>query len=495
MPITENERIAQIIAAGAKTAMDIEQIILLNLSEWKSSHKRAEMLKGERYYRNKTDILDRERTAIGESGAKETVGNLANNKLVNGFFRKLVDQKVGYLLSKPLSIQTDNKDYQEQMSSFFGKSMLKMLQNVGKESIKKGIAWLHVYYNETGLLSFMRIPSEEIIPLWRDAAHTDLQAVIRTYEVETYEGTRRTTVTKVEWWDVNGVKRYVLQGGLVPDVEVGDTGSHFVVAKGDLESPSNWERVPFIAFKYNEEEQSLLALIKSLVDDYDARKSDNSNNLEDLPNSIYVVKDFDGTKGAEFRKNISTYRVVFTTGEGDVDTISLEIDTEAYKNHQNQNRKDIYEFGRGVDSQSDKLGNSPSGIALKFIYADLDMDANIIETEFQSSLEQLRWFIDVHLVNTTSKDYTEETVDFILNRDILINEADAITNAKNSVGVISDETVISNHPWVTDVQDELDRLKKQQEADAELSQQYSELYGPPGVKGTQGAGTQRSGDV
>ena len=482
MAITENERIAQIIEAGAKTAMTIEKIILLEVSEWKNSPKRAEMLKGETYYRNKTDIVDRERTAIGQSGAKEVVGNLANNKLVNGFFRKLVDQKVGYLLSKPLNIQTDIEEYQKQLASFFGKSMLKLLQNVGKESIKKGMAWLHVYYNESGQLSFMRIPSEEIIPIWRDTAHTDLQAVIRTYEVETYEGTRRTTVTKIEWWDVNGVLRYDMQGGLVPDVEVGDKDSHFAIAKGDSETPANWERVPFIAFKYNEEEQSLLELIKSLVDDYDARKSDNANNLEDLPNSIYVVNEFDGTKGDEFRKNISTYRVVFTSGDGSVNTISLEINTEAYKNHQDQNRKDIYEFGRGVDSQSDKLGNSPSGIALKFIYADLDMDANIIETEFQSSLDQLRWFIDAHLANTTNKDYSSETVDFILNRDILINETDTITNAKNSVGIISDETIVSNHPWVANTQEELDRLKKQQEADMELSQQYSGLN-DPGVNG------------
>jgi SPP1 family phage portal protein len=124
-------------------------------------------------------------------------------------------------------------------------------------------------------------------------------------------------------------------------------------------------------------------------------------------------------------------------------------------------RKSIYEFGRGVDTQSDKFGNSPSGIALRFLYGDLDMDANIIETEFQASLEQLLWFVNQHLANTTNKDYSEFDVEFIFNRDILINETEAVTNAKDSVGVISDETIVANHPWVTNVQDELDRLKKE----------------------------------
>ncbi|WP_018306326.1 phage portal protein [Desulfitobacterium hafniense] len=485
MPIiTENQRITTIIKAGAKTAMNLEQIISLEISEWKTSKRRQEMLKGDAYYRNKTDILNRTRTVIGESGAKEPIGNLADNKLVNGFFRKLVDQKVGYLLSKPMSIQTDQEEYQKLLSSYFGKGNLRMFQSIGKEAIKKGIAWLHIYYNDAGQLSFMRIPSEQIIPLWRDAAHTDLQAVIRTYEVETYEGTRRVTVTKVEWWDTNGVKRYVLQAGgqygLVPDVEAGDEEPHFKVVKpGEGEAATetgvNWERVPFIAFKYNEEEQGLLELIKSLIDDYDSRKSDNTNNLEDLPNSIYVVKDYGGADGASFRKNISMFRLVFTEGEGGVDTISLELDVEAYKTHMEMNRKDIFEFGRGVNNESDKLGNSPSGIALKFLYADLDMDANIIETEFQASLEQLRWFIDVHIANTTGTDYSGESVEFVFNRDIIISESEVITDIKNSVGLLSDETLIAQHPYVTDVQEELDRVMKQKEEEQRQFDDYGNL--------------------
>jgi len=465
----EMRRITSIIEAGAMSAMTIEQIIQTEVGEWKNAEKRKWMLTGERYYRNKTDVLDRERTAIGANGAKEQVGNLANNKLANGFVRKLVDQKVGYLLAKPLSIQTDDDKYQKLLTEYFSKNMLRLLQNIGKEAVNKGIAWLHVFYDEDGALSFKKIPSEQIIPLWKDADHTELDAVIRVYEVDVYEGLRRTTVTKVEWWDTNGVRRYVLQNGLVPDVEAGAESTHFsVLGIGESEQGMNWERVPFIAWKYNEEEQPLVELIKSLVDDYDSRKSDNANNLEDLPNSIYVVKGYGGTEAGEIRKNLSAFRIIKIDdpdGNAGVDTISLEIDTEAYKTHMDQNRRDIYEFGRGVDTQSEKFGGDKSGVALSFLYADLDMDANIIETEFQASLEQMRWFIDVHLANTIGTDYSEMTVDFIFNRDILINETDAITNAKNSVGIISDETIVANHPWVTDTRAELDRLEKQRSED------------------------------
>jgi SPP1 family phage portal protein len=454
----QQDQIDSIILKGKMSAMTIEQIINQEVSEWRQSEKRKWMLIGERYYRNKTDILERQRTVIGASGAKEPVANLANNKLANAFTRKLVDQKVGYLLGKPLSVQTGNEQYSEQLKAFFDKAMMRRLKSLGKEAINKGIAWLHVYYDENGALSFKKMRSEEIIPFWRDEAHTALDAVIRVYDVEVFEGTQRKTVTKVEWWDTQGVRRYIYSGaGLLPDVEVGDVGGHFTVVANGKEQPMNWQRVPFIAFKYNEEEQPLIELIKSLVDDYDRNKSDNSNNLEDLPNSIYVVKNYSGTDASQFRKNLSIYRVAFVSDDGGIDTVDIKIDTEAYKTHMERARKDIYEFGRGVDTQAENFGGDKSGVALKFLYADLDMDANLMETEFQASLEQLRWFIDTHLYNTTGVDFSNEQVDFIFNRDIMINEAQVIQDIRNSVGILSEETLIANHPYVTDVKAELDR--------------------------------------
>ncbi|HBH3420975.1 TPA: phage portal protein, partial [Clostridioides difficile] len=34
-------------------------------------------------------------------------------------------------------------------------------------------------------------------------------------------------------------------------------------------------------------------------------------------------------------------------------------------------------------------------------------------------------------------------------------------------GIVSDETIVSNHPWVEDVNDELERLKKQEDTQKE----------------------------
>lgn len=52
----------------------------------------------------------------------------------------------------------------------------------------------------------------------------------------------------------------------------------------------------------------------------------------------------------------------------------------------------------------------------------------------------------------------------IFDRDILLNESEAITNCSNSVGILSTETILEQHPWTKDAQTELARLRKEQQA-------------------------------
>lgn len=101
------------------------------------------------------------------------------------------------------------------------------------------------------------------------------------------------------------------------------------------------------------------------------------------------------------------------------------------------------------------------------MYSDIDLDANDMETEFQAAFEEIFWFVNAHLVNTGQGDFEGEEVTVIFNRDILINETEAIDNCQKSAGILSDETIIGQHPWIDDPKQEIERLKKQQEEERE----------------------------
>ena len=52
----------------------------------------------------------------------------------------------------------------------------------------------------------------------------------------------------------------------------------------------------------------------------------------------------------------------------------------------------------------------------------------------------------------------------MFNRDIAINESAAITDCQNSMGVISHQTIIENHPWTKDYESEKKMLDAEEKS-------------------------------
>jgi len=75
----------------------------------------------------------------------------------------------------------------------------------------------------------------------------------------------------------------------------------------------------------------------------------------------------------------------------------------------------------------------------------------------------LLWFINVHFNIKGLGNFENEVVEFIFNRDILISESEAIENCVKSMGILSNETILAQHPWISDVELELVRLEAQKD--------------------------------
>lgn len=447
---------------------ELEKFIYANIKEHIKSDGKKLMLTAQKYYKNENDINERKKYYIDSTGAKREAKNVSNSKLAHPFMRKLTNQKINYLLSKEFTIQTDDEKFAEFLNEYIDRQFFNRIKNTGRDSIVNGIGWNQVYYDTDSKLKFKRIPSEEVIPFWEDDDHTELSALIRYYIVSHYQDGERKDVTKVEYYTNSGVRYYqITEIGIEPDEDKGDEiQGHFEIYREEenevVKHKAVWEKIPFVAFKYGADETSLLKWIKPLIDDYDISTSDLSNILQDIPNSIKVVKNYDGTDPGEFNQNISLFRTAFVSDGGDITTLESTTDIATVDSHLERLRKDIYEAGCGVDTQEVNLGNA-SGVALKFRYIDLDMDTDELANEFSLSLENLIYFIKVDLFQRGLGDFFETDYEIIFNTDTIMNEQEVITALRNSVGLISEQTLIANHPWVLNTQQELNRIKEERE--------------------------------
>ncbi|MBQ9604167.1 MAG: phage portal protein, partial [Firmicutes bacterium] len=189
---------------------------------------------------------------------------------------------------------------------------------------------------------------------------------------------------------------------------------------------------------------------------------------EDSRNTILVIKNYDGEDLGEFRRNLAAYGAVKVRAvdgvEGDVQTLNISVDGENYKSIIELLKKTIVENGRGFDTKALREMSSPNQMNIQSMYADIDLDANGMEAEMQYSLAKVIRFISLYLFNTAQGNFIDEKVEIIFNRDVLINENEAIDGCVKSIGLISNESLLAQHPYVNDVAAELARLAKEKKA-------------------------------
>lgn len=435
---------------------------------WKGSPERLMQLTGQHYYESDHDILTRKRTMIGEDGKLQFVDNLPNNRIIDNQYAKLVNQKANYLFGQPFSLESENKQYADCLRQVFDKPFMKTLKNAGKAVLNHGIAWLYPYYTKEQKFSFRLFPGYEILPFWEDSEHTVLAGAVRLYCVTHFDGVKPVVVEKVEVFDQKGIHCYILDGNvLIPDITVKEPDCAYVMGDG---KPLNWSKIPLIPLKYNESEIPLIKRIKSLQDGVNVMLSDFENNMqEDSRNTILVLKNYDGTDLGDFRRNLAAFGAIKVRYDGEtkggVETLQIQVNAENHKIILEIFKKALIENGMGYDAKDDRLSGNPNQMNIQSMYSDIDLDANDMETEFQAAFEEILWFVNAHLANTDQGNFDGEAVTIIFNRDILINESEAIANCQASVGILSDETIIGQHPWVDDPQKELERLEKQRESE------------------------------
>ena len=450
--------------------MTEEQFYFQEIMRFLDSSKRKMMVDAERYFDGKQDILKRERQSIGKDGKLETIANVPNNRIVDNQFQRMVSQKTDYLFSQPLSIQAETPEYQEALADYFDRRFQLKLQKVGREAMLGGICYIYVYYDEDGQLDFDVFNPYEIIPYWTDSMHTKMNTAVRVFDVETYVGESPEMVTKAEIFTKDGIRRFdVGETALIPDMDL-PISAYIVETDEDSNEKTEyaWERFPIIEFKYNDREIPLLAMVKSLQDAINTITSDFQNSMEeDVHNSVIVLKNYGGQDLGEFRHNLAAYGAVKVSTvdgvEGGVETLSIDVNASNYQAILQILKRALIENAHGYDAKDDRMSGTPNEMNIRSMYSDLDLDANGMELQFQASFDKLLWFINQDLINKGKGDFTGQKVEFRFNRNILMNDSEQINNVKNSVGIISTETALMHHPYVSDPKEEMERLEEEKQ--------------------------------
>ena len=432
---TETEKLNQMVKDNSNVTN--EKII----RSYIEAHDTSKMREGVRYYENEPDISLRKQYAVID-GVKVEDLEKPNNKIAHGFHKILVDQKASYLVGNPINFATEDETFLEHINHYLGEKFDDDINELVKNAANKGKEWLHPYIDENGEFDYIVIPAEQFIPIYEGSKQKTLQYGIRFYPISV----NGEESVKVEWWDDKQVTFYIKSNGeyILDPYEDVNPRSHFEHGTNSEGFKGyGWGRVPFIKFRNNEEERSDLVYYKSLIDAYDNRVSDNQNSFDEIQELITILKGYEGENLSDFMQNLKYYKAIKVSEDGGVDTLQQEIPMDSINTHLDRLEDNIFTFGMGVDTNTDKFGNAPSGIALKFLFSLLDLKATTTERKIRPAIQELIWYLAEYLEISNQGKYDYKSVDFTFQYNVMMNELEQSTIAKDSKGIISDENYIS----------------------------------------------------
>lgn len=428
--------------------------------------RRNKILEEKRYYNNDNDI--RKKGLI--PGEVDPLRN-ADNRISNGFHGDITDEKIAYMFTYAILFDLGDRELNKKVKEVLGDEFEYQCANLGINATNNKVAFLH-YWIDNGKFEFATVETEECIPIYDKTLKKNLIGMCRYYE--DYEEDIVTGRTKYyvwfEYWDKSHCEKYKFRGKL-------DQTGLTHLPQFDLCFGHKFEKVPFIEFRNNKRMTSDLHRYKDLIDIYDKVLSGYANDLEDIQQLIYIIENYGGEDLKEFLSDLKRYKTVKTETDvngtsGGLKTLSIEIPVEARNSLLEILEKRIYKSAQSLEQYNAESFGNASGTALKFFYRKLELKSGLTEIQFRRGFNELIRAI-LQFLNHKQQVVINQT----WTRNMISNDQETAQIAAESKDIISDETILRNHPWVENPEEEIKRLKQQKEYNAKKQQ---EIFGNSG---------------
>lgn len=391
--------------------------------------------KGKGYQAKFKDIVDTE-------GNTRTIHLNSSTSIDINYFKMLVNQKVNYILSNEVTIEENNYITSTEMTD--------LLEELVLNASLDTTSWLH-FYIEDNKLEWCVVNDSEIIPLY-DIHHKKIIGIIRYYPIDD-------NTLKVEQWNLSGVIVVTIKKN---DVVSKQELPHYLETTEYNDSiedvvPKNLPFIPFIPLFNNKLKLSDIDGIDSLLEMYNSINSGLIDNIYKFQEAVALFKGFSGDNKAVENaiRQMKLYKGVGVPQDGGVEYLSIEIPTDARAFILDELKKAIFLIGRGMNPNQNNDGGSLTNVVIKSRYSELDMKVN--------STEKMIKLFYLQYIECINKFYNSAiNNDILLNRNQIFNESELIENCLNSLEIgLSLETILENHPWVSNVEDEILRIREQ----------------------------------
>ena len=372
-----------------------------------------------------------------------------NNKIANSYASYITDTLVGYFMGKPVSYNANDDKVLEELNMIFEyNDEADENTELAKNASIYGVGYEMLYMSEEEV-RFKSLDPKQCIPIFDDTIDSNLLAFIRYYD--NYDVVQDKTTTIIELITDTTITRY----------QCGNNYSNFTL----LDSYKHYfGMVPIAIFKNNEEELGDFETVISLIDAYDKLESDSLNDFEYFVDAYLALYGF--TAEPEDIQQMKENRVLLMDEGTSAEWLTKNVSDNNIENIKNRIDADIHKFAKCPNMADKEFASNASGVAIKFKLLGTENKVSIKERKFKRGLQQ-RLELLATINGVLSDGFDWRSVDIIFSRNIPSNDTDIANMVNTLSGIVSEETLLAQLPFIENVQDEIKRLDADKEKNKE----------------------------
>lgn len=370
-----------------------------------------------------------------------------NNRIVKNYCSTIVDNFQGYLTGTPITYAAKgNTNIEALQKTLSANDVVNEDSEFLRFALIYGIAYEMIYINESNEIKFKTISPESCIPVYSDDLDNKLLYMITFSPIANWDETAPTAF-RVSIYDSSRIYTYKATNDFNTFVLL-DEQQHF------------FGEVPFSIFNLNADDKPIFERIITLQDAYNSLLSDEVNDFEAFVDAYMVLKDV--SADADDLAAMKESRTILIDGESDVSYLTKNISDTQIENMLENLNKSIHTISNSPDFSSEEFNSGvSSGIALQFKLVGFNNVASNIQSRMEKAIGKR-----IDLINSILR--LVDTDDFDIDISFTHNLPSSITDTVAAVnalrGLVSDETLLAQIPFIDDVDVELEKLQKQEES-------------------------------
>ena len=390
------------------------------------------------YYRGKQPILSKEATDAGKPC----------NKIVCNFVESIVNTYEGYALGNPVAYTSDvnieplmeclnYNDVADEDSEFFRTALI------------YGIAPEICYLDEEARVRFKTLDPREVIPVYENTLNGDLLYAIRIWEEALADGTTPDYFCQV--YD-NEVVRTYKTNNMYTSFTLMEEKKHF------------FNQVPVTFFSLNTEERGIADSIFSLQDAYNSLVSDSIDDWDSFCDAYLVLKGM--TADAEDLEDMKHKRALIMDSDASAEYLIKNTQTTEIEHLLSTVEEKVRELASCPNFNNETFGTS-SGIAIRYRMMAMENKTAAILNNFRKALQRrIELLADVEALISGEQAWRDIQIEFT--RNLPTDLSDTVTAVNQLRGLVSEETLLAQLPFIDNVEEELERISKERALNIQL---------------------------